>query len=141
MLALKPKHRSPIRIILGKIFFRIKRYLEWFTGKQKFALEHHSTLMEHKVFSHKSMLLRELKDVEMWLQHNKVKNLKIATKKLNRIVIKPGETFSYWRLLGNTTKRNINANLIMYSNDRLNMYSFDNKLHNIPEVECYVYEN
>ncbi len=36
---------------------------------------------------------------------------------------------------------NINANLIMYSNDRLNMYSFDNKLHNIPEVECYVYEN
>ncbi|BDH63757.1 hypothetical protein MTP04_38870 [Lysinibacillus sp. PLM2] len=35
----------------------------------------------------------------------------------------------------------INANLIMYSNDRLNMYSFDNKLHNIPEVECYVYEN
>lgn len=118
MLALKPKHRSPIRIILGKIFFRIKRYLEWFTGKQKFALEHHSTLMEHKVFSHKSMLLRELKDVEMWLQHNKVKNLKIATKKLNRIVIKPGETFSYWRLLGNTTKRKgyVDGMVLFYGN-------------------------
>lgn len=35
----------------------------------------------------------------------------------------------------------INANLRMYSIDCLSMYSFDNKLHNIPEVECYVYEN
>jgi vancomycin resistance protein VanW len=31
--------------------------------------------------------------------------MKIATEKLNRIVIRPGETFSYWKLLGNTTKR------------------------------------
>lgn len=74
-------------------------------GKQKFALENHSTNLDHLIFTHRSLLLRELKDVDMWMQHNKVKNLKIAVKKLNRVVIKPGETFSYWRLLGNTTKR------------------------------------
>ncbi|MBS4021886.1 MAG: VanW family protein [Dethiobacter sp.] len=28
------------------------------------------------------------------MQYNKINNLKIATDKLNRVVIKPGETFS-----------------------------------------------
>ena len=41
----------------------------------------------------------------MQLQYNKINNLKIATKQLNKIIIKPGETFSYWRLIGNPTKR------------------------------------
>lgn len=33
------------------------------------------------------------KDVDMWLQHNKVTNLRIAAKELNGVVLKPGETF------------------------------------------------
>lgn len=41
----------------------------------------------------------------MWLQHNKIKNLEIATARLNGIVINPGETFSYWKLIGNPTRR------------------------------------
>jgi len=41
----------------------------------------------------------------MWLQHNKVKNLRIAARQINGILIHPGETFSYWKLIGNTTKR------------------------------------
>lgn len=48
---------------------------------------------------HRTILLRKLKDVDMWYQQNKVVNLKIAVKKLNGIVIRPGETFSYWRLI------------------------------------------
>lgn len=57
------------------------------------------------VFRHQTPLLRQLKDVDMWLQHNKIKNLDIAIKRLNGIVLNPGETFSYWRLLGKPTKR------------------------------------
>lgn len=41
----------------------------------------------------------------MWLQHNKVKNLKIATPRINGIVLKPGETFSFWRLIGKPARR------------------------------------
>lgn len=41
----------------------------------------------------------------MWLQHNKIINLKIAKQKLNKITIAPGETFSYWKLIGKPTKR------------------------------------
>lgn len=61
--------------------------------------------MPYTIFKHKTPLLRELKDVDMWLQHNKIKNLIIASQTLNKLLIKPGETFSYWRLIGNTTRR------------------------------------
>jgi len=48
-------------------------------------------------------LRRKLKDVDMWMQENKIENLKIAIKKLDGIVVKPGQTFSYWRLIGKPT--------------------------------------
>ncbi len=32
--------------------------------------------------------------------------MKVATNKVNGIIINPGETFSYWRLIGNPTRRN-----------------------------------
>lgn len=102
---LKPIKRSQVRIYFGKKYYRIKKYKEWIFGKKNFALKKEEVLLKHLVFDHKSILHRELKDVEMWLQHNKVKNLNIATKALNKVVIRPGETFSYWRLIGNTTRR------------------------------------
>ncbi|WP_207652643.1 VanW family protein [Anaerovirgula multivorans] len=34
--------------------------------------------------------------------HNKVINLSIAIDKLDGIIIHPGETFSYWRLIGSS---------------------------------------
>ena len=102
---LKPISRSPIRIYFGKKYYRIKRYKEWFFSNKNYALNKDESLLKHVVFTHQSLLHRELKDVEMWLQHNKVKNLNIATKAINKIIIRPGETFSYWRLIGNTTRR------------------------------------
>lgn len=45
-------------------------------------------------------MLRKLKDVDMWMQHNKVTNLRIAIKQINHVIIYPGETFSYWKLVG-----------------------------------------
>ena len=56
-------------------------------------------------FRHSTPLIRHLKNVEMYLQYNKVHNLRIAISKINNVVIMPGETFSYWKLIGNPTKR------------------------------------
>ena len=47
------------------------------------------------IFTHSTPLLRELKDVDMEFQYNKITNLKLAANKLNGVVIKPGETFSF----------------------------------------------
>lgn len=35
----------------------------------------------------------------MWLQYNKIINLKLAVQKLNGTVIHPGQTFSYWKYI------------------------------------------
>ncbi len=105
MLSLKPKKRSHLRIYVGKKYYRLKRYLEWFNGSKNYALTKSKETLPHAIYTHQSFLLRQLKDVDMQLQYNKINNLKIATKQLNNIIIKPGETFSYWRLIGNPTKR------------------------------------
>ncbi|BBH24389.1 hypothetical protein Back11_57340 [Paenibacillus baekrokdamisoli] len=102
----KPINRSSLRIYVGKKYFRFKRYWHWYARRNKFATtRNENALLPHIISEHKTPLIRQLKEVDMWLQHNKVKNLHIASKRLNRIIIKPGETFSYWRFIGNTTKR------------------------------------
>jgi vancomycin resistance protein VanW len=102
---MKPIKRSGLRIALGKIIYTYKRYLEWYFGNVKFSKNIVNGSLPYTVFKHQTPLLRQLKDVDMWLQHNKIKNLEIATARLNGIVINPGETFSYWKLIGNPTHR------------------------------------
>jgi vancomycin resistance protein VanW len=64
---------------------------------------------------HATPLLRKLKDVDMYLQYNKIHNLKIAVKKLNHVVIHPGETFSYWRLIGKpTAKKGYKEGIVLF---------------------------
>jgi len=77
----------------------------WLFGGLKFACKKANEPLPYHYFSHKTPLLRKLKDVDMYLQHNKIINLKIAVPKINNIVIHPGEIFSYWRLIGRPTKR------------------------------------
>ena len=60
-----------------------------------FAKSKSKTKLPYMYFSHKTQLLRKLKDIDMWMQHNKVINLNIATKKLDTIILRPNEVFSY----------------------------------------------
>lgn len=41
----------------------------------------------------------------MQYQYNKIENLKIAVKNLDDVVLRPGETFSYWHLIGQPTQK------------------------------------
>jgi vancomycin resistance protein VanW len=50
-------------------------------------------------------MLRRLKDVDMYLQENKIVNLRIAARHLDGLVLQPGETFSLWRRVGRPTAR------------------------------------
>lgn len=102
---LRPKKRSKIRVGLGKRYYTYHRYMKWMLGKEKYALKKESTLLPTVIFQHSTPLLRKLKDVDMWMQHNKIKNLQLAMDKINKITLNPGETFSYWRLIGKPTKK------------------------------------
>ena len=99
-----PVRRSVFRRRLGRWFYIQKRRLEWFWGNTRWAKQK-ATPLEVPVFSHQTPLLRQLKNVEMYLQHNKVTNLRIAAAKINSLLIRPGETFSFWQVVGNPTAR------------------------------------
>mgnify|MGYP002620103961 CR=1 FL=1 len=102
---MRPVRRSALRIYFGKKYYRLKRYCDWYLGGKKYASRIGRSLLPHVIFTHKTPLLRRLKNVDMRLQHNKVKNLQIASRSLNGIIVMPGETFSFWRLIGNPTRR------------------------------------
>ncbi len=101
----KPIKRSALRSRLGLIYYNILRHMLWLTMNRQFAKTRLSSSLPFIYFTHKTPLFRKLKDVDMWMQHNKVTNLKLASAKVNGIVLHPGEVFSYWKLIGKPTKR------------------------------------
>lgn len=102
---LKPKKRSKLRLYLGKNYYTMRRYLLWLSPRYQFSQERLKEDLPYQYDKHRSLLLKKLKDVDMVYQYNKIKNLKIAVKQLDRIVIHPGETFSYWKLIGKPTNK------------------------------------
>jgi vancomycin resistance protein VanW len=52
---------------------------------------------------HQSLLRRRLGNSDPQLQENKVENLKIACPTIDGVLIKPGETFSFWQCVGEAT--------------------------------------
>ena len=102
----QPKNRHRLRLWLGKMYFTCKRHMRWRFGGQKFAKIFRSDEgFVYTHFAHQTLLLRRLKDVDMQMQHNKIINLRIALTKISGVVIMPGETLSYWRLIGRPTRR------------------------------------
>ena len=97
----KPIHRSKLRLFLGQTYYRINKYFHWWFSGNHYAKEIPKNELEYIVFTHNTPLFRKLKNVDIYLQHNKVENLKLALKKLDSIVIMPNEHFSYWKLIGN----------------------------------------
>jgi len=100
----EPKYRFKFRIFAGKIYYNLKKHFDWYLSGEKFTKKFESPLAE-EIFTHKTVLRRKLKDVDIWMQENKIKNLKIAIQKLDKIVLNPGETLSYWRQIKNPSKR------------------------------------
>lgn len=101
----KPVKRSALRNRLGLIYYSFLRHMLWLTMRSQFAAARQSDPLSYLYFTHKTPLLRKLKDVDMWMQHNKIINLKLAVVKLNGLLLPPGKVFSYWKLIGKPSKR------------------------------------
>ena len=44
--------------------------------------------------------------IDPQLQLNKADNIRLACSRMNGVIVNPGETFSFWKLVGKTSKRN-----------------------------------
>lgn len=85
---------------------RIIRYCVWYCSTKKFTTHRQTDqFLPYRYKKHTSKLIRKLGDSDIQLQYNKVINLKLAVKQLNGITIKPGQYFSFCRLVGRPTKR------------------------------------
>lgn len=70
---------------------------------RRFASEISGTQLPFSCKKHQSLLRRRLGNSDPLLQENKIENLKIACPTIDGILIKPGQTFSFWRQLGEAT--------------------------------------
>ncbi len=70
---------------------------------EKYASQRSSESLPYTVKRHQSLLRRKLGSTDPMLQENKIVNLGLAIGTMEGIVIRPGETFSFWHLIGRTT--------------------------------------
>lgn len=50
-------------------------------------------------------MIKRAEGVDLASQFNKAKNIELTCQKLNGLVIKPGEVFSFWKLVGKISKK------------------------------------
>jgi vancomycin resistance protein VanW len=72
---------------------------------RKSAVKKSSDILPVLVYSHKSLIRRKLGNVDAQLQENKAVNLSIAAPKVSNVIIRPGEYFSFWKLVGSCTAK------------------------------------
>ena len=81
----------------------LKRRISDMVSGNSFASTFDNNPLPVGIYTHKSLIRRRLGNVDMQLQENKATNLALAVGHINGILIRPGETFSLWRLVGRTS--------------------------------------
>ena len=96
---------SPLTYEISAFKGRTVRRLRDLTSGQRFAKVKQTEPLPVSIIRHNSLIRRRLGNVNMTLQENKAVNLGLAAPCLNGVLIRPGETFSFWHLVGNATAR------------------------------------
>ncbi len=96
----------------GPVCYRISLIKEYLVrdgkdclGGERFARTYGKEELPCIVKGHRSLMLRPLHGVDDHLQRNKITNLALAARHMDGLLIHPGETFSFWRLVGRVSSR------------------------------------
>lgn len=84
---------------------RAIRHIRNLSVKSLFAAAREQTPLPFLLYEHNSLIRRSLGNIDMALQENKAVNLSLAAPRVNGIIIRPGEIFSLWALVGKTTTK------------------------------------
>ncbi len=90
-------------------YHQVRRFLRWLRDRRSFARARiaDAALADYpaQVAWHSSTLIRDPGRAKQDLQYGKVSNLRIAADRLDRLLIRPGEVFSFWFTVGPPTRR------------------------------------
>lgn len=95
---------------------RAVQYALWHMDGNRYARTKSVERLPVRVKKHTSVLIRKLGDTDERLQQNKVTNLRIAAPRISGVLIRPGETFSFYRLIGLPTRRKGYVDGVLLSN-------------------------
>lgn len=97
--------RYPALFPAAVALHRLRRRAFWAASGIEWAHRRQAEDLPVRLKQHQSPLLRTLGQSEMWMQHNKVTNLKLAVERMDGLIIEPGQEFSFCRIVGRTSKR------------------------------------
>ena len=83
----------------------VKRHIKNYKSNIKFATYKQDKALPNMVHQYSSYLIKEGKDIDPTLQYNKSFNIGLSASKINKVIIRPGETFSFWNLVGKIDKK------------------------------------
>ncbi len=84
---------------------KLKDFLAVRKGKVHFTKDRKKESLPVVISEHDCGLIKKGPGIEPELQENKAVNIRLASECLDGLIIHPGETFSFWRTIGRTTKR------------------------------------
>lgn len=97
--------RNPLFFEISQKKGILQRHLQDCLRGGKLAKTRGPEELPYEVGSRETHLIKRAPGVDLRLQENKAVNIRLACEKLDGLLIRPGETFSFWRTIGKTTKR------------------------------------
>ena len=100
-----------------------QRILCFYTGmsldRNRYATKQIENLLPYQLFETSCPMYNSDTGFDMVYQENKVFNLKLAAKTLDKLIIRPGETFSFWKLVRYADKYTPYKDGLVVSNGKL----------------------
>jgi len=97
-------YRGEVRRRLDLAYHTGRRYLLWISGKYRFAKKHLTDRQLPCIHAgHRLPLYCDGRDADPADRENKRVNLNLAIRELDGLLLRPGETMSFWKCLGRPT--------------------------------------
>lgn len=96
---------SPATYAISETKEKLKRIVGDMTGGEIFSRTRTKKRLQNIVSEHSSHLIKRGKGIDPVLQENKAVNIALASSKIDGMIIRPGEVFSFWRTVGSITEK------------------------------------
>lgn len=83
----------------------LRRHIKNLTSNVNYAKDYQTERLGNVVSRYEGGMIKTGKGIDPVLQENKAINIEIACRKLDGLLIRPGEEFSFWKTVGKITKR------------------------------------